>query len=165
MSISRAFAQRNTNVTNIIPDYTDGFSGILRIDPRNCSVFNIDLSNAQFLESQTVNYATNIEFVQITNAKVYYFHIDAYATNAWRELAMAYPGLEFTLNFTVDWELDNFNNSFISLYYDDVSCDILSPYSALYNYKHNSVTMKSNGDRFTVTGSGPQAWAIGAFAC
>jgi len=164
MSISRAFAQRNTNVTTLVPVYDAQQFGVLTIDPRSCSMFNIDLSNATFLENRTVKYATNEEFVETTTANVYYFYIDAYDSNAWRELAMAYPGLEFTLNFNVDWTVDQ-TNYFISLYYDDTSCNILSPYKALNHYKHVSVTMKSNGDRFTVTGSGPQAWSHGSYEC
>jgi hypothetical protein len=110
------------------------------------------MSTATGTTGETVNYTDNAgQGITATNQTVYHFYVFVD-----RKTAIYYPGLEFKLFFN---NITHDENSWISL----DNCGILSPPRALYNYDTMSITATSDGNEFTVTATGPQAWAYGPY--
>ena len=161
MSVQRSFAQRKNNVVDLVPEmdtsgYWDG-TYLLKVDPTNCSVFNVDLRG---LDSDTTDRSDTVSAYgnvrDDNNVPVVYFVVIINPA-----IALAYPGLEFTINFNgyqdVNW------NTCVDVYYDatltDYSdVDILSPVGGFDGRDTQSITMKSNGIKFTLLAAGPFTW-------
>jgi hypothetical protein len=147
-SVLRTYSRRNNNTTTVIPDN----SGRIVLDPRYTGIFHLDMSTATGITGETVNYTDNAgQGITATNQTVYHFYVFVD-----RKTAIYYPGLEFKLFFN---NITHDENSWISL----DNCGILSPPRALFNYDNLSITATSDGNEFTVTATGPQAWSYGPF--
>ena len=158
MSVKREFAQRAMTKVEEVKVVNDGGTLNLNLDPTYCNMFNVNLDGLESYNENIVrpyDYGDSSGVPHAINTDVYYFKLNVDNT-----LAAVYPGLEFTIFFTTP----NFFNATISLYYDNDSSDILSPVNALNYYRDISVTLKSNGKRFSVISSGPRAWAYGPYA-
>jgi hypothetical protein len=160
-SVLAQYAQRPPRDTTVVP-VVPGNGGELVIDPRHSSLFTVDLSTLESDTNVTIqlpntNRHTTGTGMPATGQSVYYVHITTDST-----IAVAYPGLEYTVYFTLPtWTV----NAVVSVYYDNESCDILSPLDGFYNYKKQSITLKSDGKTFSVVSSGPQAWSYGTYDC
>ena len=93
-----------------------------------------------------------------SNVPVVYFAIIVNPT-----IATAYPGLEFTVNFLrgnqdSDTCVDVFPDATLTDYY---KVDLLSPQGGFSTFNIQSLTMKSDGERFNVISSGPVMWSAG----
>ena len=137
MSSSRpSYAQPKNNITTVIPVPMENNPPRydITIDPRFCNVFNVDLAG-------------------LTSASGYYVF---YITSA-QAFAQRYPGLEFTVMFTRHPS----DNNRVTVYFMDGMADIITP----VDFPQGSVdiifslTLRSNGTRFTVVSSGPTSWA------
>ena len=158
-SVSRSFAQRNTNEINVIPVYQEsgewnGYDA-LTIDPRYASVFNVDLSGFQYV-SGDVNDRLDVygKVNSYTSSPIAYSYL-----NIDSGIAAAYPGLQFTINFNYSEGVDY--SSYVSLYVNPNKdeADILSPGETFNNFYTASVTIRSNGTRWGVVSSGPVTWS------
>jgi len=166
-SVSRSFAQRNTNEINVIPVYQESGEwneyDALTIDPRYASVFNVDLSGFQYVTGWDVNdrldvYGKVNDTYTSPPIAYSYLNIDS-------GIATAYPGLQFTINF--NWSEGDDYQSFVSLYVNadprgphaGDEADILSPGDTFNNFYTASVTIRSNGTRWVVVSSGPVTWS------
>lgn len=162
-SVLAQYAQRPARDTTVIPVVPSG-DGELLIDPRHSSLFTVDLSGGTLSPDSTssinlphANRSVEGDDMPADNQRVYSVYITTDPT-----IAVAYPGLEYTVYFSLPvWT----NNRVVSVYYDSESCDILSPVDGFNNYKKQSITLKSDGKTFSVVSSGPQAWSYGAYAC
>jgi hypothetical protein len=168
MSVQRRFAQRNNNVVDLVPvkDASGNWSSrtyLLKIDPRNCSTFNVDLRELEYLERNIYNRCTAYGDIDDYNdCPVIYFAVIVDPA-----IAVTYPGLEYTINFNgyddVNW------NTCVNVFYNatltgDSEADIMSPVGG-FDYRHTqSITMKSNGIKFTVLAAGPFTWYSGYVA-
>ena len=147
-SVLRTYTRRNNNTTTVIPDD----SGKIVLDPRYTGIFHLDMSTATASTGETVVYVDNAgNPITATDQNVYHFYLFVD-----RKTAIYYPGLEFKLFFT---NITHDENAWICL----DNCGILSPPRALYNYDTLSITATSDGNEFTVTATGPQAWSYGPF--
>ena len=160
-SVLSQYAQRPARDTTVVPVVPSN-SGELVIDPRHSSLFTVDLSTLEPDTNEEIPLPNNNHYVDgndmpAANQSIYHVYITTDSA-----VAVAYPGLEYTVFFTLpNWT----NNTVVSVYYDNESCDILSPVDGFYNYKKQSITLKSDGKTFSVVSSGPQAWSYGAYAC
>ena len=165
MSVQRSFAQRNNNVVNLVPEMaTSGYwyeTYLLNIDPRNGSVFNVDLIPLTLTRTNlTVTNQVDVEgYLNSTSIDGIEFAIIVDPT-----IAKTYPGLEFTVNFiNTDYNLED-NNTFVSVCPDATLTgegDEYYIHSPLYGFDWSttqSLTFKSNGSKFTVISSGPTSW-------
>ena len=170
-SAGRSPAQRNTNVTAVVPVGNGGVNHrgnwySVSVDPRHCSVFTVDMANLtpQYRNADIINYypgSTPLTGTQ--HLFKIYMVIDP-------TIAKYNPGLEFTLFFTNAKNLvDNFKSwiDFFPPSSDDI--DILSPpvnygdRSAFAQYNTQCLTFKSDGDAFRLTASGPVAWTFSGY--
>jgi len=160
-SILAQYAQRPPRDTMVVPVVPKN-NGELLIDPRHSSLFTVDLSTLIPTANQTIlitslNRHTGGVNIPAMNQNVYYVRITTDPA-----IAVAYPGLEYTVYFSLPtWT----TNTVVSVYYDNDSCDILSPLDAFNNYLKQSITLKSDGKTFSVVSSGPQAWSYGPYHC
>ena len=160
-SVLAQYAQRPPRDTTVVPVVPTG-DGELLIDPRHSSLFTVDLSTLSPDTNNTIQVPDVNHHVTGTNMpaasqSVYYVYITTDPA-----VAVAYPGLEYTVYFSLPtWT----TNTVVSVYYDNDSCDILSPLDGFDNYKKQSMTLKSDGKTFSVVSSGPQAWSYGRYDC
>lgn len=174
MSTLRRYAQRNNNVTQIIPE----FLGPLPNSPvlTDCVVYSLTIPKSQFIggiynvDLSGLDASGNLlnvdgQFSEITVPGNFSINTIAFIVNI-PTPADIYPGLEFTLFFKnppIDRLLDNPfltigliepTNNFIPLPY------IMSPPFPTLTAptKCPSVTFKSDGANFTVVSSGPAGW-------
>lgn len=170
-SIKREYAQRNTNVTTVVPvintSHTTYYN--INIDPRYSSVFTVDLTTItpqSGINVSTPNTSTNTgdaPYLNLSNQYVFYFLL-----NLDSSMAKNYPGLEFTIFFKNARHITNAGESWISFYskvFPTTECDIFTSRYMLSSYNTLSVTLRSDGDSFTVVSSGPQAWSYGPYDC
>jgi len=167
-SIKREFAQRNTNVTTVVPVLNDGYY-YLNIDPRYSSVFTVDLTKITSESGQTVDtpdtsiIAGDAPYIRLTNQYVYYFLL-----NVDSSIAKNYPGLEFTIFFKNAKYVSHTGDSWISFYskvFPTNECDVFTSRYMLAYYNTLSLTLRSDGDNFSIVSSGPQAWSFGPYDC
>jgi len=157
----------NNTVTAVIPGpkgtwYGQGgdYYQELNIDPRYSSVFTVDMSNLTASIGPDISYNGGV----FTNPKIFYFTL---VTDP--KIAKNYPGLEFTINFVnCKAAVSNSNPAnpakvCIDFYTDKNNGDILSTPEAMQYFNSLNVTLKSNGEAFVVTGSGPVAWSLVAY--
>ena len=166
-SVQRSYAQRNTNVVEVVPTlatsgYWNGYY-LLNIDPRYGSVFNVTLDASTqgypitFTEGNCrLNNRGQIPTGPQTVPVVYFVNIVD------PKVAALYPGLEYTINFT--WTevistqtcIDIYPNATLTSYYD---YDMLSPVGGYASFYTQSITLKSDGKNFNVIASGPSSWS------
>jgi len=93
----------NNNVTQLVPDYSvpywiNGPShyGVLRIDPTHTSSFTVDLSEANVTYTDGISNTVDVygQIHSYSNRPFYYF---AFVVDP--EIAVNYPGLEYTVHF------------------------------------------------------------------
>jgi hypothetical protein len=175
MSVQRAYAQRNNNITPIVPIY----SGILptELDLSGSAVYTLSIPKIQYVggiytvdlggvdaSGNLLNFDGIIEASgnSITNIN---FILDSSS-------AQYYPGLEFTIFFrNFQAAIDRFAGPpllTIGLISDIVGAPpvpyIFSPpLPPLFTNGSVNLTFKSDGERFSVTSGGPAGWlGIGA---
>ena len=161
MSVQRSFAQRKNNVVNLVPEmatsgYWDG-SYLLKVDPTNCSVFNVDLSGLD-ATPYDINSIDSYGRIRNTNGvDVIWFAVIVDPT-----IAALYPGLEYTVNFLRGSANSDIciNVHPIATLNDSAASDMLSPQRVFRSNHIQSLTMKSNGTTFAVISSGPSLWSI-----
>lgn len=162
-STGRSPAQRNTNVTAVVP-VRNGSRYSVSVDPRHCSIFTVDM--ATLTPTSTTNNVTYYPGGPVLTDQ----HIFGMQMVIDSTIAKYNPGLEFTLFFTNGKNLTNKDKSWIDFFppnSDDT--DILSaPYfdgssSNFSNTNTQSVTLKSDGDAFRVTSTGPSAWTLSTY--
>ena len=163
MSVQRSFAQRNNNVVNLAPGekVTSGTwnnTYLLNIDPRNGSVFKVDLTGLDTIDNDLNNVDVFGKLRNEEDIPVVYFAVIIDPT-----IATAYPGLEFTVNFLRG---DQNANTCVDVYPDatlteSYKADLLSPQRGFDLFNIQSLTMKSDGERFNVISSGPVMWSAG----
>ena len=148
-SVLRTYSRRNNNTTTVIPDT----SGRIVLDPRYTGIFHLDMSTATGTTGETVNYTDNVgQGITATNQTVYHFYLFVD-----RKTAIYYPGLEFKLFFN---NITHDENAWICL----DNCGLLSPPRALFHYDSLSITATSDGNEFSISATGPQAWSYGPFS-
>jgi hypothetical protein len=162
-STGRSPAQRNTNVTALVP-VRNGSRYYVSVDPRHCSIFTVDMATLtpSSTSGQVQYYPGGSE---LTNQHIFDIQMVIDST-----IAKYNPGLEFTLFFTNGKNMSNKEKCWIDFFppnSDDT--DILSaPYydgsaSNFLNTNTQSVTLKSDGDAFRMTSTGPSAWTLSSF--
>ena len=160
-SVLAQYAQRPPRDTTVVPVVPKS-DGELLIDPRHSSLFTVDLSGGtlspssnETIDLPNANHHTTGTNMPATGQRVYYVYITTDPT-----IAVAYPGLEYTVYFTLPiWT----QNRAVSVFYDTESDDIFSPVDGFWSYKNQSITLKSDGKTFSVVSSGPQAWSYGPY--
>ena len=176
MSVQRYFAQRNTNVTQIIPER------IISPPPSqnnitNCALYKLSIRNAQFVGGSyyidiggvdTSGNPIDIdgEFRSIQDPSGAYFYITCFVINI-DTPASAYPGLEFTLSFknTPDIQTGRLQSFGIVSQYA-LDNNIMAPYILSPPWPpfpggssgSPSITLKSDGFNFETVASGPGGW-------
>ncbi len=175
MSVQRYFAQRNNNVTQIVPEpYSDTltFGNIT-----NAAIYTLNISKAQFVggiyyvdlsapdaSGNTLDFAGTFASLSDSENTI---PIVCFAVNI-DTPASAYPGLEFTLSFK--------NIPFDSLPFPFLTIGIISasslagdtiplpyivspPFPPIAGQSISpNITFKSDGDNFDVAASGPAGW-------
>ena len=170
MSVQRRYAQRNNNMTTLVPI----FSGILPDIPviSGSSVYTLSIPNVQYVGGiYTVDLSgvdTNGNLLDINGLfssgmsgntiNILNFVIDSSS-------AVHYPGLEFTIFFK-NIPTDRFTANFPLLtigILDNINIPL--PYilsapfpGALSPNTSPSITLKSDGQIFHITSAGPAGW-------
>ena len=186
MSVQRNFAQRNNNVTKIVPKFVENLPNIVNIidapvysltvpDAQNVGgIYYVDMSGKDSC-GNLLNYDGRIYpagDIDPSGARVpiinFSLNIPVADDNSQPLKAANYPGLEFTIFFkNLPYERLNVGPPLPLLTIGIVSSEngaplpyILSPPvpsgTALNIYP--SVTFKSDGTNFNVTSSGPAGW-------
>jgi hypothetical protein len=128
---------------------TPASDGSLVIDPRHASLFTVDLSTRQ--TGQTISNG-NRNGTAATGQHIYLTRIVVDT-----QIAKSYPGLEFTVVFSLP--SNQRNRACVSVYYDSsLKNDILSPVNGFANYHEQSLILRSTGNNFTVSGSSPMVF-------
>jgi len=160
--IPRINAYANNRVEQLTADYTTSYwgdYGVLRIDPSHTSTFTVDLSEASVTYSDNVNNRVDVygQVHSYTNIPIYYF---AFIIDP--EIAVTYPGLEFTVHFIKN----SAPNCYVGVYATSATLDshdepdFLSPGDALNgNFESVSITLRSDGEKFRVVSSAPTSWS------
>lgn len=163
-SAYRGFAQRNNNVTQIVPELTSTLDTI--VDISNCSIYTLNIPNVQYVggiyyvDLSGVDLSGNLlnldgEILGSTPINIVSFYLNIPVS------ASAYPGLEFTIFFK--------NIPFDRLTHEPLlTISIVSPFFPIpYIYSppfpqlagvSPSITVKSDGTEFNVASSGPAGW-------
>jgi hypothetical protein len=160
-SVVRSFTQRKTNVETVIPVYqttgTWNAHNKLTVDPRYASVFNVDLSGVR-ARTATISNRVDVQgnFGTYTSVPIVYTYLDINP-----HIVTSYPGLEFTVNF--NWSKGVNYYTYVDVYVNPnkEEADVLSPGAAFNLFYTVSITVRSNGKRWVVIGSGPTSWSGG----
>ena len=162
-STGRSPAQRNTNATALVP-VRNGNNYFVTVDPRHCSIFTVDM--ATLTPSSTNNSITYYPGgPALTNQNTFKIHmvID-------EKIAKYNPGLEFTLFFTNGKNMSNKEKSWIDFFppssddTDIVSAPYFDGSASIFQFNNTqSVTLKSDGDAFRITSTGPAAWTLSSY--
>jgi len=177
-SIQRTFAQRHTNMIQIVPEYTDYVNTNGPAIDISSVVYTLNLPSAQFtggdffVDLSGVDTSGNLldvsdgVFVSHLNsdvsANLLLFHVNAPVNPG------SYPGLEFTIYFrNIPIDRIEYGAGPIPLFSIGlVQTDTPIPYimtpvlPAILNSPNTtqSVTFKSDGINFNVVSSGPAGW-------
>ena len=176
MSVQRYFAQRNNNVTQIVPEkYSDSLSFF---NITNAAIYTLNITNAQFVggiyyvdlsapDSSGNTLDFNGTFASLADPSGNIPTI-IFAVNI-ETPASAYPGLELTLSF----KNIPFNSlpgiplltigiiSASSLAGDTIPLPYIvsPPFPPIAGQSISpNITLKSDGDNFDVAASGPAGW-------
>jgi hypothetical protein len=173
MSTLRRYAQRNNNVTKIVPEYV----GLLPdTNITDCVVYSLTIPKSQFVggiyvvDLSGVDASGNLlnvdgRFSEVTVESEFTIHTVAFVVNI-PTPADIYPGLEFTLFFKnppIDRLIDN---PFLTIGLVSPTVDFIPvPYIMSPPFpplaaptSSSSVTFKSDGTNFNVVSSGPAGW-------
>jgi len=186
-SVTRSYAQRNNNITQIIPEFLRNSEAGGPVDISDARIYSLTLPNVAItggvfyvdlagndLTGNPIDGAGRITpGIGANSASIVLFVVNQ-PTNP-----MYYPGLEYTIffrnlpiNITGAGPLPLFTIGMLSdmPQFNDppnVIPYILSPlipYVLTAATNSQSITYKSDGEDFNVTGSGPAGWlGIGAF--
>jgi len=171
MSVQRRYAQRNNNMTTLVPIFNTVIPNVINIT--NQSVYTLQIPNVQYVGGiymvdlsgvDTNGNLLNIDglFASYTNNQtinIISFIIDSSS-------AVHYPGLEFTIffkNIPFDRFTANVPGLTVSII-DDINFApipyILSaPFPGdVSQHKGVSITLKSDGEIFHITSAGPAGW-------
>ena len=173
-SAIRGFAQRNTNITKLVPQ----FSGILpKTDISGAAVYTLNIPNVQstngifYVDMSGVDLSGSLlnydgEFYPfVPDADSYpYISIITFALNI-TALPAVYPGLEFTIFFK-NLPLGRLSGPpLLTIGIGDYSSGTPVPYivsppvpNLLGTNISPSITLKSDGTYFSVVSSGPAGW-------
>ena len=169
MSVQRSFAQRKNNALDLVPVMdTSGYwseqcdNYLLKIDPTNCSVFNVDVTELDYYNVNYFNRITAAGYINDENSSNIRQVVFAMIVDP--TIATTYPGLEFTVNFlnsnSNTLSIGIFTNATLNGNGDGAK--VLSPiYGYLNGTRIQSLTLKSNGAKFVVVSSGPSPWTSG----
>jgi hypothetical protein len=176
MSIQRHYAQRNTNVTQLVPErYSESLSFF---NISNAAIYTINITKAQLVggiyyidlsQPDTSGNALDFSgtFASLSDASGTIFTV-IFAVNI-DTTPSAYPGLEFTLSFkNVPFEslpgipfLTIGIISASSLAEDTIPLPYIvsPPFPPIAGQDISpNITFKSDGDNFDVVASGPAGW-------
>lgn len=175
MSVQRYFAQRNTNITQIVPERISAPPSPQSIT--NSALYKLSIRNAQFVggsyyvDLSDVDTSGNAidfdgQFRPIQDPSGSYFYVTCFTIDV-DTPASVYPGLEFTIYFknlpgvgtgrldtigiVSQFALDN-NSLFPYI--------MSAPFPPFVggNSGTPSITLKSDGYNFNVVASGPAGW-------
>lgn len=172
MSVLRSYAQRNNNVTQLVPEFVD----TLDINSfSNASIYSLTLSNVQYTGGiyfvdmsqpdklgNSINYDGSI--TSPTNESFTIRNVN-FIINV-QTPAASYPGLEFTIFFKNIPYPTFEGNPFLSIgilsQYEDsppIPYILCPPFpSVIAPTLNQSITLKSDGTNFNVSSSGPAGW-------
>ena len=176
-SVSRGFAQRNTNITKLVPQ----FSGILpQTDISGAAVYTLNIPNVQStngifyvdmsgvdISGSLLNYDGEFRPFGPDSDSFPYISIITFVLNI-AAVPSVYPGLEFTIFFK-NLPLNRLSElggiPLLTIGLGDYSTFAPIPYivsppvpSALGPNISPSITLKSDGTYFSVVSSGPAGW-------
>jgi hypothetical protein len=169
MSVLRSYAQRNNNVTQLVPEFVDVLPDTVL---SNASLYSLNLSNVQYTGgiyfvdmSQPDSLGNLINYDgSITSSNDNSIHNVNFTINI-QTPAASYPGLEFTLFFkNIPYDRLDINPLLSIGIYSPIDGPsipyILSPpFPSLFGVNVSpSITFKSDGTNFTVSSSGPAGW-------
>ena len=174
-SVGRGFAQRNTNITKLVPQ----FSGILpKTDISGAAVYTLNIPNVQstngifYVDMSGVDLSGSLlnydgEFYPFVVTDAYSFNHISIITFVLNIAAVpsVYPGLEFTIFFK-NLPLRRLSGPplltiGIGDYYSPVPIPYIvsPPVPNLFGPSISpSITLKSDGTYFSVVSSGPAGW-------
>jgi hypothetical protein len=176
MSVQRYFAQRNTNVTQIVPEkYPDTLSFF---NINNASIYTLNITNAQYVggiyyvdlsapdsSGNTLDVSGTFASLSDPSGNI---PIILFAINV-ETPASAYPGLELTVSFkNIPYDLlpgipllTIGLISASSLAGDTIPLPYIvsPPFPPIAGQSISpNITLKSDGDNFDVAASGPAGW-------
>ena len=187
MSIQRAYAQRNVNLTQIIPEFVDILANIggegAPLDISGSSIYSLTLPKIQstggvFYVDLSGNDASGnvLDFSGTVTVNTTTAYIINFIVNVPFPASYA-PGLEFTIFFknipysTIPSEgpplvtIGILSAESISLEAPPIPYIFSPPIPSLIANVSNSVTFKSDGTQYTIVSSGPAGWlGLGVFA-
>ena len=175
MSVSRAFAQRNTNVTKLVPK----FESFLPDSPplTNCALYSLSLPSVHYtggifyvdmsdidMSGDVLNYSGKLNTFNNNNCSI---NAIAFVLNN-SETAPIYPGLDFTIFFK-NIPTDRINNEFSipftticiinNIEMASIPYIFCPPLPSLFGTNvSSSITLKSDGTAYNVASSGPAGW-------
>jgi hypothetical protein len=175
MSVSRTFAQRNNNSTELLPTrYADNLSAL---NIQNAAIYTLNITKAQFVKGiysvdlsgvDTSGNALNYDgsFASFQELSGNTIPIICFAINI-DTVPSAYPGMEFTIffkNLPPDIGFPLFTIGILSSSYF-IEEGIPLPYIVSPPFPpfagagaSPSITLKSDGNNFNVVSSGPAGW-------
>ena len=176
MSVQRYFAQRNNNVTQIVPERISS-PPPSPTSITNCALYRLSISKAQFvggsyyvdlsgLDTSGNAIYLDGEFRSYLNPSGPYIYIVSFVIDI-DTPATAYPGLEFTLSFKNVPGVSGGRLQTIGIVSQDaLDNDSSAPYILSPPFPpflggssgSSSITLKSDGFNFDTVASGPSGW-------